>query len=475
MSVSRLGRGPAPARGRRLHYPTPNLVDVGETPKRPSEVQLNRNVAQQRREELQDIFTSRHSDRCEELRARLAALDAEAGQLRNRITTLEGELRDATDERMAKTDTKGAGRDRFSNVDGQSERETVCSAGTVENVVSEVGKIRPGSFVDRLPVIFNESSPTHHNEDVVPALQTDTTETALDQVASAGDWMTMGPSDNEMVPPLLQRRRAEARYREAASCHGSIITHMQNEIAALTRRIHKQKVWMRHVEDQVLKAEMAKTRYQVRLDSARLRSKTLAQDLSKAYVDMARLMKDRMDVEGVSAQNDALLLYTDHVRKADEKNEANFIENREMLMSLQEVCKRAHATRRDCEKVMDEVREKENITREIIENAETLACVTDQLQKLWIAVPANIKGWAFTQNAGSDVPVDLDGKTSSAVHPSVALRTIRNATIHILESQQHYQKLLAEASAKQIELLGDMDGIDEAVKDVPTTPNFASQ
>jgi hypothetical protein len=112
----------------------------------------------------------------------------------------------------------------------------------------------------------------------------------------------------EEVPmPLLARRRAEARFKEATVVHENSMAHMKAELHEIERRTVKQQTWMKHVDEQVLQVELTKARYQVRLDGARKRIETLGKDLSKSYEHMGGLLEDRLEVEDLGARNDALV------------------------------------------------------------------------------------------------------------------------------------------------------------------------
>merc|ERR1719230_878123 len=97
---------------------------------------------------------------------------------------------------------------------------------------------------------------------------------------------------DEVLMPLLVRRRAEARFREASYVHENSINQMKAELQEIERRTVKQQNWMKHVDAQVLKVELTKAAYRVRLDSARKRVETLGKHLSQAYENMEELLQE---------------------------------------------------------------------------------------------------------------------------------------------------------------------------------------
>jgi len=230
---------------------------------------------------------------------------------------------------------------------------------------------------------------------------------------------------------------------------------MRTEIAALERRIAKQQLWLHQVDDQVLKVEIERMSSQVRLESAVKRSESLSVDLSKAYEHMARLMRDRLQVEGMSAQNDALVGYLDMLRTADVENEENFVENKTELRKLLGVCKEFRETQERYNRIMEQVQEKETRTKAIIAEVNKLRGFNEELQKLWIMVPASLKESVFRRK-GTIKGNIVSQQDMASMHPATLLNTIASHLSRITTEEQHYVNLLAEIR-EQTEPLLNMD------------------
>merc|ERR1712183_76063 len=162
--------------------------------------------------------------------------------------------------------------------------------------------------------------------------------------------------------------------------------------------MHKQYTWMKHLGEQVLEANIAKARYQVRLDSAEKRTKSLGQELSKAYAEMTRLLKKRLEIEGTTAHNDALVAYLNYIGNQDRRNAEGFVENKATLDSLQSIFKNSHACRRKYDLVIENVYNKERLSTEVLEHTESLMILNEQLHKLWTAVPPSVKLAVFQKS-----------------------------------------------------------------------------
>merc|ERR1712125_177235 len=92
---------------------------------------------------------------------------------------------------------------------------------------------------------------------------------------------------------------------------------------------------------QILKAEITKTRYSIRLKTAQQRVKSLGEDLSRAYENTTKMLEERLSVEDISARNDALVAYLNVIGHADFTNATNFTPNKQELGILLESCRRS--------------------------------------------------------------------------------------------------------------------------------------
>merc|ERR1712110_838373 len=103
--------------------------------------------------------------------------------------------------------------------------------------------------------------------------------------------------------------------------------------------MHRQQMWMKQVDEQILKAEITKAKYGIRLSTAQQRVKSLGEDLSQAYENTTKLLEERLGVEDISARNDALILYLNVIGHADIANAADFTQNKEELSTLLDACR----------------------------------------------------------------------------------------------------------------------------------------
>jgi hypothetical protein len=280
----------------------------------------------------------------------------------------------------------------------------------------------------------------------------------------------------EVLSPLLQRKRAEARFREASQCHEKTVTHIKSELHVIERRIHKQMMWMKQVDGHVLSAEMAKARYKIRLENAQQRTRRLGQDLSKAYEQMARLLKDRLKVEGMAAHNDALTSYLDRMVSEDRHNAQEFIENRREMSALLKVCNESQKTRRSLEQITEEAGQKDQFAQDIVDNMEQLFCLMDQLQKIWLAVPVSVKDSFFRRResiaqakvktvkatSSENMAVEKSASHGNYVHPHVALREIKENGELIARQCERFSEMLTQAGFVD---LGEVDDSFRADKE----------
>lgn len=267
----------------------------------------------------------------------------------------------------------------------------------------------------------------------------------------------------------LQRRRLEARFQEAVLVHDNAIAHLRSELEDVELRLHKQEVWKKNISSQVLKAAIAKTQYQIRLSSAERRAQRISMELSRAYDDIARLVDERVASEGRATHNDALVRYLDHIGRNDRNNEESFIHNRAELADLLQVCQRNQETQSKLDMIAEEAKDKQHRTSQIIDCTKELLEIAEQLQKLWIAVPASLKELAFHKQGkrilkntpfrrkssdGNEDYARIDTDVQSQhVHPATALHSVQSSVQIIAEHCNGYKNVVENAFSKdQMEL-----------------------
>jgi hypothetical protein len=411
----------------------------------------------------------------------LKELDDEVVRLKERIRQSQEQLKDATNERMARI--TGADLEQLQKVAKVQGFNATTRRGSDLREVGEDGDLeddgeewcdssRASSKSIRMGgVQSSEKRGSLGDED---GDGDDDFKEQMDKFTSIRKSSTQSTPDMEqtnserykaeVLSPLLLHRRAESSFREAKQCHETAVSHMRSEIAALERRIAKQQLWLNQIDDMVLKVEIEKVSSTVRLQSATKRADGLSQDLCKAYEHMSRLLRERLEVEGMAAQNDALVGYLNLIRTADVQNEANFIENKTELKKLLDICKTFRECQERYNKVMEEVRQKENLTKAITTEVEKLLTYNEELQKLWIMVPASLKESIFRRRGTvvktvSNIFPQQDGNRELALesmHPATVLNTISSSLSRIDTEEKHYASLLADIR-EQTDPLLNMD------------------
>lgn len=428
------------------------LTQVTDMPKTPAEAARSQQVARLRAGELQDIFTSPVSAKCEELRAQLGDLDKEADDLRAHIAGLEQELHLERSNKVRSStsrgeDAEGVGSDGPGGFMAPSNKTRTPTQGGSPSR-------RYGSVSDGAQASPKQGRNLHTDRFGIGSAMAE--DFGIDEKPSPEMVRMTFNADNDQeeasaLSPLLFQRRAEARYREARQCHESIVAHMREELTTLERRITKQQLWLKHIDEQVFKAEVAKMQYQVRLSTAQRRTQSLGQDLSKAYKHMSELLRQRMAVEDVAAENDAIDMYIDVVRAADVENSDNFIENKAEVAALLGVCNQFRESQGRLEGLLEQVREKQTISMKVIEKAEALNSLNDQLHKMWIMVPANLKQRVFRRKVASSKGKQAPGEDLRALQPATLIKEIETIVGKILEEQRRHLALLGELASRSLD------------------------
>lgn len=526
------------------HHIAPQLEEVPEQPQKPDDRKMKQAIAKNRSNDLQKMFTSRHSDASDRLRSRLSVLNGQAHELRMRIAALEREIQEANNERSKDlhTTSEKTDRTRLSSDDAKDEgRDAKEPMRHLEVAPSRLGSDVPGRkrssrvgshdvadmFSDEVDLVVYASdnvpqhpaednlSPASHRPTCASVSSSSTTHdpnrisvstsvlqepnrasvsasvlqdphrasvlSSTDMLESRHNSLTSGPDprrpsasyeceidfhdmpsiptegedqedrdgrrsrplsaekryQDEVLMPLLVRRRAEARFKEASLVHENSINQMKVELQEIERRMVKQQNWMKHIDSEVLKVELTKARYQVRLESARKRVDGLGMELSKAYENMNILLEERLEVQDLAAKNDALVQYLHVLGVADQENSKNFIENKEELLSLNEHIKRMREKRATLDDLLEQVRCSQTLSGDIVRRSEELSWLTEQLHQLWNLVPVEWKDSVFKSvQKGAAAPL--------AMHPVNAIQALQASSKHMSGAMKGYLKSVAE-------------------------------
>mmetsp|Transcript_90522 Transcript_90522/g.156979 ORF Transcript_90522/g.156979 Transcript_90522/m.156979 type:complete len:590 (+) Transcript_90522:74-1843(+) len=468
-------------RGRRF-----KLMDVPENPQKPLELAMKLKTARDRSSELQDIFTSRCSEETDRLRAHLASLAMQSAELRARIGALERELQEVNAQRLNDTHRSG---------DEEQHREAPLTISVKREDPLEALQSRLVALEEQSPSSLSPSPQASARSSAVKPGRPQLTLDKDDEEASASeardeqshlaeldaevafglgvppieteqvrpDFLNL-PAPQEALPPVqdgmssrrqsgsnyqeevlahvLQRRRAEARFREVSSVHENSITQMENEQKEIERRMQKQQNWMKHIDEQVLKAEITKTKYHIRLTSAQKRVKSMGEELSKAYENMASLLEERLQVEDMATHNEALVAYLHVMGQADASNDSHFIANKKELLSLLETSRRAQKMHSYTEELENEVRHMQTLVSEAVKETEDMQRLADSLHQLWNIIPVDWKDSVFKHvQKGFMAPL--------AMHPVNAIQALQTAAAAIHAAQKQYYRSLSEFLPRQ--------------------------
>merc|ERR1712061_371141 len=131
------------------------------------------------------------------------------------------------------------------------------------------------------------------------------------------------------------------------------------------------------------------------------------------------------------------------LRAADVQNENHFVENKAELKKLLGVCKQFRESQERYNRIMEQVRNKEDETKSIITEVDKLRVFNEELQKLWIMVPASLKESVFRRK-GTIKGNLVSQQDMASMHPATLLNTIASHLSRITTEEQHYANLLAE-------------------------------
>lgn len=414
----------------------PEHAALCEIPKPLQVVLQNQAMARQRMDELQAIFTSRNSKACDALREHLASLQEEAAELRAQVTTAEQQLQRATAERIARKPHKGAisvsgvscprqfdkGTDEDDEGKGEADLE--------DNDSHRSMRTDEGCRASRDGLLTPACETPEPEETRSNALQQD--HDNLDQKRGS----LVQNFTQELISPILFRRRAEARFREASLVHESSLSQMKAEMMEVEHRMQKQQLWIKQVNDQILQAQITKARYNIRSEKAERRVKSLSQDLGQAYAKTKALLEERLSVDNIAARNDALVAYLNVIRCADVENATCFLPNNGELRALLERFRFKTTCRSELDDKMEQLQYRQRLVVDTLKHADQLRQLLEELQALWIKLPPPMKE-----------SVSLRAHKASSMPPAFALQTMDAACQILISDQKEYLSMLNKAAS----------------------------
>jgi len=253
--------------------------------------------------------------------------------------------------------------------------------------------------------------------------------------------MAGGGNRESLVSPILNRRRAEARLREATVAHEASMAQMRSAVVGLDRRMHKQQCWMQQSDKQILAAEIEKVRVRVRLDKAEQRAKSLSKDLSSAYDNVVSLLEDRLRLQDTKARNEALVAYLNVIGKSNQNNEAAFFTNKSELCTLLKLAGEKEVLECRFEAMSEESTQLERFVDEIMTKCEDVLQLNVGFQGDWVKVPAVLKESKFSGMARTK-------SSDDSMHPVAAVQQIGEAISTTLEEFRRLSEGLAKVLAK---------------------------
>jgi len=413
---------PRPAGGR--SYAVQQLDEVKEIRRLPQEVKKNQATARRRVDDLREIFVSRHADKCKELRERLLTLDGEAKMLQGQINTLEDEVEIASAERTA----------RNTEVTGAAVAAMKSSAAVPDPPMSIPIPFGADAKADTIDeegeACIKEELPEQLGVEKASAAPSRST---IFHIQNMPQTSTTDPSEVQAMSPRLNRRFVESRARDAEKVHMSAMAKMQLELGVMDRRKRKQEVWVKNVNKQILQAEIHKTTYSARLQMAERRIQALSKDLSQAYVNLNRLLEERVAVEDTVSHNKALVTYLDEIGREDANNEANFEDNSVALRKLKERYRVRDTEAVQLEELLADAHARREVVPEILEQVENLRTVLNGLNQIWSKVPTAAKDQAIAH-----LP------KGSSLLPATAIQHIIAETAILAEGERNYVNLLLD-------------------------------
>jgi len=427
------------------HYGTPRRktkvayhVDQNalcEMPKPLHAVRQNQSVARQRMSQLQKIFTSCNSEESDAIREQLASLDEEAEGLRSKLALLERELQEVHGELPPNSISAGAAGHVPSDVRGTSEDGEEDGCGSVWD--DDFAKpSEHGEATDEVPFPTGETLETQDNKTKTPDRKSSSPGSPLNNPPLEPPDLRREMSQmytQEIISPILWRRRAEARFREASLVHERCISQRTAEMMEVERRRHKQELWIKDIEEQILQAEMAKAQYKIRAKSAECRIRDLSKGIQSAYVHTKALLEERLSMEDNSIRNDALVSYLDDLWNADAANGASFQDSRREIRALVERFLWKTKCAADLDRATEAVQHKQRLLHDMLRLAEALQVVIDNLKTAWLRLPAATKE-----------TISHKAQTLAAMPPAAALQAMATSCQALIAGQKLYSAVLGE-------------------------------
>jgi len=388
-------------------------LDLPDSPFLREEVHLYKEATRQRVDEFRGIFVSRNASEVEELRERLQSLDREEVNLKETIARLREELEEANRERLAKDPAGG---------------DVAALGATIEEDGDD-----DESFTD------DSDEPGEVGDDAAGAGDG---APRMSAASSSGRFRGMSKlyHGRESLSPILNRRRAEVRFREAELAHEQSLSQMKTGMTDVNRRMRKQAQFMQRIDQQILETELHKVKYKVRSEKAELRIKSLSKELSQAYDKVVGLLDERLRAEDAKAQNDALVAYLGTIRKEDLDNEAHFVPNRAGVLELLDRFQRRNNAREALDVLEAEVANKIQLGRSVEGHVKKMLRLSSEMQHMWSSVPTAMREVAFIRGRGA----------STDLHPSTAVMQINESLAVILDSVHKHTQAMMKFVSKPI-------------------------
>jgi GGDEF domain-containing protein len=340
-------------------------------------------------------------ERTEQLRCRLAQLDNEVAGLRICVAKLESEMQEMTTMRLCK--------------EGSTQADGAPSAAQLALQEDEPGPEEEKKNRDaqsmQISLVLNHS-PSHQGIDV-------------QQLTS------------DVLTPLLNRRRAEARAREATQLHETSMVQMVDEIKMIEIRRGRQEAWMKQVDEQILQAQVARSLYVSRQQAAEQRTKLLGEELSKAYDTINQWARQRLEVEKAKAVNEGLNEYLHAIAEAE--STTDFPNNRKEVCDLLEECRNNRELHATLDMKLENLQDKQGQALELLDKVDELLPMFERLTKLWSMVPAAVRSHIFFSGATADTRVEG--------FPGPAIDKAQAAIVKLTAGLQQYSRTLASATS----------------------------
>jgi len=232
---------------------------------------------------------------------------------------------------------------------------------------------------------------------------------------------------------MMHNARAEARCREMAQLQELFIQRLRSDLMDLEKRSAKQSQWQRGVDCQVLKTEITKVRYLVRVANAERRTETLGSHLCEAYQTMSQLLHERLVTEDHATRNQALIEYLNVLWRLEKSYGMKLGHDKEEMLALVDRCQRSHHAKIQLVERFSQVQEGLHLLGNIGPLMQKLQENVDHLLVLWQGFPSDLKESVFRNSSRLTRTM---GSIGAGTHPLSSTRVLQDTCAQVNVAQK---------------------------------------